>query len=300
MPALVKDRRDLLGILIAAGSAMVFGLYPAATRGAYADGANAVFIIMLTAFCRGFTTGLFCLFTHRNLFVEKTSLKNGISNGFFQALSIFGILGGMAFMPGPVVITIMFSYTMLLYLYMVLVGEERASIVTFLSVITAFAGLGLVVGVQDKFHGLSVIGLALAALAAITTATRVYRFGQLLKNTHPAVVSTETFIFVFLFSCLLMLHQLPVTPQHLSGWLWAGLATLSLCIGNFGMFYSIAMLGPFKYAFFVKLEPVFAALFAFLLIGETLHTSQYIGIAMVVSSLLVYQIYETRRKAISP
>ncbi len=43
-------RKETLGVLIALASAAVFGLYPPATRGAYADGVNQAFLILFTTF----------------------------------------------------------------------------------------------------------------------------------------------------------------------------------------------------------------------------------------------------------
>lgn len=174
---------ELLGILIAIGSALIFGLYPAATRGAYAEGANAVFIILFTTFSRATTMASFCLLSERRMFAKKSSIGMAMQNGFFQTASGAGVLGGMAFLPGPVVITVLFSYTLLLYLYLVFKKEEQLNFGTLLSVIVALVGLGLAVGTEHKFTNLSLTGLGLAGLGALATATRVYRYGQLLIPT---------------------------------------------------------------------------------------------------------------------
>jgi drug/metabolite transporter (DMT)-like permease len=287
-------RRDLLGILVAIGSALIFGLYPAATRGAYAEGANAVFIILFTTFFRATTMALFCFATQRRLFAKKNDIKIAMQNGFFQTASIVGILGGMAFLPGPVVITIMFSYTLMLYLFLIFKKEEKLDVVILLTVIAAFIGLCLVVGAEDKFINLPLTGLGLAGLAALATATRMYRYGQLLKHSDPAVVGAETFIFVLIFCCALIVYEIPIWPTSLQGWLWAVLAAFSLSLGNFGMFYGIQLIGSFKFAFFIKLEPVFGAIFAFLLIGEILNPSQYVGVGIIVASLFIYQALQVR------
>lgn len=293
----MNNHREIIGIIIAIGSALVFGLYPAATRGAYAEGANVIFIILFTTFFRAGTMSLFCMASKRKLFKSKNDIKTAVENGFFQMASIIGILGGMAFLPGPVVITIMFSYTVLLYLYLVFKREEKLNAVTLLSVVMALIGLSMVVGAQDKFVDLSMIGLILAVMAALATATRMYRYGALLKRLDPAIVGAETFIFVLLFSCLLMFYEWPVTPVSSQGWMWAGVAALSLSIGNFGMFYGIQLLGSFKFAFFIKLEPIFGAIFAFMLIGETLTITQYLGMGVVVVSLCIYQLMQNNLNA---
>jgi drug/metabolite transporter (DMT)-like permease len=233
---------------------------------------------------------LFCLISKRRLFKSLDDIKAGMQNGIFQTASIVGILGGMVFLPGPVVITIIFSYTTLLYLYLVFKKEEKLDFVTLLSVIAAFVGLGLVVGINNKLADLSYIGLGLSVFAALAAATRMYRYGEVLKHSDPAVIGAQTFVFVLIFSCFLFFYQVPVWPVSFQGWLWAGLAAFSLSLGTFGMFYGIKLIGSFKFAFFIKLEPIFGAVFSFLLIGETLNVVQYAGMAIVILSLCVYQI----------
>jgi len=124
----------------------------------------------------------------------------------------------------------------------------------------------------------------------------MYRYGQVLKTKDPAVIGAETFIFVLVFCCFLALFDRPVPPETFQGWIWAGLAAFSLSLGNFGMFYGIKLLGSLQFSFFMKLEPVFGAGLAFLLIQESLTPSQYVGVGIVVASLCVYQVLQARRQ----
>ena len=72
------------------------------------------------------------------------------------------------------------------------------------------------------------------------------------------------------------------------------LASLSLAVANLAMFYGIALLGSFRWGLLLKLEPVFTALFSFLLLGEILKPLQYAGMAVVLGSLAAYQITSHR------
>ena len=56
------------------------------------------------------------------------------------------------------------------------------------------------------------------------------------------------------------------------------------------MFYAISLLGSFDYSLLSKIEPVFTALFSFLLLGEILKPLQYLGMVIVLGSLAMYQI----------
>ncbi len=128
----------------------------------------------------------------------------------------------MQFLPGPVVITILFSYTLMLYLFLVFKGEEKLNLQTLIPVFLAFIGLSLVVNVQDKLEEVSLPGLCLAFMAAIATATRFYAYGNVLKKNDPAVIGAETFIFTLLLCSLITFYQTPLLPQSTMGWVWAG------------------------------------------------------------------------------
>jgi len=94
--ALVKPNHKI-GILVAILTCIVFGVYPAAIRAAYADGANVVFILWLTMFTRAFMLSTFALLKRRPLMAEKEHRRTTLLAGFWQAVSVTGVLGGVAF-----------------------------------------------------------------------------------------------------------------------------------------------------------------------------------------------------------
>lgn len=57
--------------LIVLSASVLFGIYPPAARGAYADGANAVFIILLTTLLRAASMTAFCIVKGHGLFVDR-------------------------------------------------------------------------------------------------------------------------------------------------------------------------------------------------------------------------------------
>lgn len=79
-----KDRREFIGILICVISAVIFGLYPPASRGAYQDGANITFVILVTTFCR--FAGLYALafMKKKRSFRIFTNTKRVSMQGFFR------------------------------------------------------------------------------------------------------------------------------------------------------------------------------------------------------------------------
>ncbi|MED1721835.1 DMT family transporter [Brevibacillus parabrevis] len=92
----------------------------------------------------------------------------------------------------------------------------------------------------------------------------------------------------FVFSCL---FESPVLPHSTEGWV-AVLALSILCSAIGFVVQTVAQ----KYTtathtgLIFSLEPVFAALFAFLFAGEILTTRGYIGAALVLASVLIAEI----------
>lgn len=283
---------QLSGVTITILSAIAFGLYPAAAKMAYANGANASFAIIVTTFARALALALFCLATAKPLSPTLHERRTVISGGFFQALSIFGIIGSLAYLPGPVTIIIMFTHTIMLLLFMAYLGELKLTRVAVLTTLSALLGVSMVVDVWHNFYNLSLIGVSLALLAAVATMSRLYVFGKQVQNTDPAVVGARVFSVATVFTLLLVPVIPPLPPTTSTGYLWIALCCLSLVLGTFGMFYAIAKSGAFKFSLMIKLEPVFTALFSLLIANELLNSYQYIGMAVVIGSLVSFQLLQ--------
>ncbi len=277
-------------------AAVFFGFYPTATRAVYADGGNAVFIILLMVFARMSSLLGFCLATKRRIFRSKKETASAARNGVYQAVSIITLLASMQFIPGPMAISIVFGYPMVIYLYMVSKGEQPVQFFTILALIISVIGLGLVINLHGHTEAANWTGIGLAAVAMLATATRVYIYGKELESRDPAAFGAENFVFVLLFCSLLMLYELPVIPLTAYGWGWGLVGATLTSLGTFCMFYGLSYIGAFKYAFFSKLEPIFAAVIAAVAINDVLSFWQYVGIVMVLGSLSAYQ-FLARKKA---
>lgn len=287
---MIIKQNHKIGIIVALLTSVIYGIYPAATRAAYADGANVVFILLLTMLIRAIMMTSFCCLKRQPIFDSKKYTKKALLAGFCQAVSVIGVLGGVAFLPGPVVLIILFSHTLMLLFFMAYRKEVRLNYMTFGATLLALVGLALVLNVWETKTDANLIGIALAFMAAIATACRIYLFGQQMDVRSPAVVGAETFIVAFGFLLLLLFWRLPVAPETLAGYGWALLASLSLGIASFGTFYGIALLGSFRLSLFAKSEPIFTTLFSIWFLGEGLSLIQYAGMAVVIGSLVTYQI----------
>jgi len=282
------------GLLVGLFAALVFGLYPAAAKATYAQGANAVFVVIFTTFARAMSLVAFCLLTGKKLRPNAKQRNTALSGGACQAFSIFGIIGSLAFLPAAVTITLMFTHTLMLMALMAYRAELPFTISILLSALFSLLGVSFVVDVWQSSGTLDVRGVALAFLAALATTLRLYLYGKEVLQNHPAVVGAQVFSVASICTLLLCLFEDPIAPINAVGFFWLTLCALTLILGTFAMFYGIALLGSFQWSLMAKLEPLFTALFAFIVLGESLRLSQYFGMLLLLGSLAFYQLYARR------
>ena len=278
------------GLLISIGSAMIFGLYPAAAKRVYLEGANPQFVILFTTCARALALIGFCIASGRRFIPEGKRVGPSFIGGLCQFGSIFGILSSLKYIPAPITIIVMFLHTIMLLVYSALKKEIVCGVKLGLITTAALVGVGLVVDAWHHLSSTNLIGCSLALFAAFTTAIRLYVFGKEVQEAHPIVVGSQVFLVAAICAAFWALFDGVVAPSTVEGFWWATLCSLALILGTFGMFYGIAQLGSFQWSLMAKLEPVFTASFAFLLLGETLNLSQYLGVLVILGSLIWYQI----------
>ncbi len=296
MPLPSRSESKSKGLFIAFAAAVIYGLYPSAARKAYDDGANATYVILITTFLRGLSLSFYCIVRSLPLLPKPSENRAMLWGGFFQALSVIGIISSLRYLPGPVTIIVVFSHTIMLLFLLAALGQQRLTPIAIGTTITALVGLSFVVDLWNNLDGLSVTGLGLASMAAIVTTFRLYIFGRQMASNSPATIGAQVFSTAAFFSLVLLLIDPAAAPQSAAGYGWVLCAAVSLILGTFGMFYGIAALGAFQYSLMSKLEPIFTALFSILILGEFLTLSQYFGMLVVLLSLAAYQNIEGRAR----
>lgn len=285
-----------LGFLITLATAVAYGVWPSAMRAVYADGGNASFVVIIATIVRAIPLFVTCLAQRTPIFQTRQDTQSAVIGGFFQAISSSMALAAVFFLPGPLVVVIMFTHTLMLLVYMMWRGEIKPDLTTLLTTMSALIGLCFVLDLFHKQSSTNLIGMGMAFVCAVAIASRLYVYGHQMKTRLPAVVGSENFLIAAALMPLALFYQAPHPPATLEGYGWMALGCTSLALGTFGQFYAIQLLGSFRYSLFLKLEPMFATIFAAILIGDILKPLQYMGIVMVMGSLALYQIFDHRRR----
>ncbi len=154
--------------------------------------------------------------------------------------------------------------------------------------VTAIAGMFILVGPHFSAGGTRLTGDALGALAA------VFYGGYLLAikaardagaSTARVMAWTSTITAVALLPVALLAPQ-PMLPQSMAGWsVLFGLALISQVLGQGLIAYAFAHLPASLSSVSLLIQPVMAALFAWALFGEAIGVVQITGGAVVLAGI---------------
>ena len=282
------------GYFIILCAALSFGLYPSGAKIAYSDGANSTFLILITTLARTLTLTMAAIYRGTKVRGIIDGIGSSVGTGFLQALTIVGIIMSLQYISGPVMITIVFTHTLMLLAILCARKEATLSPLAVGTSLVALVGIALVVNVFHNFNASNLIGVTLALVAALGSATRLYVYGKQVVKLDSALVGARAFLVASSFVLLLIFFDTPQPPRGLAGVAGSVLACVSMMLGTLLTFLVLRALGSFRTSLMLKCEPVFTCLFSWLILGERLVPTQYIGVALVLGSLVWFQYAESR------
>ena len=189
-------------------------------------------------------------------------------------------------------ITLQYTAPIWVLLYMVGRGREQATFQKSAAALVAMIGTALAIGVFHSGVHPSVVGVGAALLASFGYAFYNIAGQGLVTRNHPFTVM----FYLLLSSAVLWLFVNPpwrVLAQHFSRQQWGFLvifACLSMVLPYMFYLSGLKYLDPTRAVVTSCLEPVFAILFALLLVRETLSPLQVAGITAVLAATVMIQI----------
>ena len=280
--------RDALGIIyiLLSGTGVVF--LPTAAKLAYEAGSD----VLTVAFSRGIIAVaiLFCaaVLVRQNVRLPRNMLLPSTIVGIAGALFVYGIFGAIVSINISLAILILYLYPMALAVYEHFFGATRLCTAQWLWGSVAFAGLTLIVGVN--VGQISFIGIALAMLAMLSSVVItlvnvkvVEQTGSLVSNLYMSLWGT------LIFGLALLLFSQFNQPQTPTGWIALTGSGVAYCVSWVAFFSGARILGATRAAMITLIEPPMAALFAWLIFGETFTPPQWLGFAIVVAALVMFE-----------
>ncbi|GET19940.1 drug/metabolite transporter (DMT)-like permease [Prolixibacter denitrificans] len=180
---------------------------------------------------------------------------------------------------------------------------EKVSPRTILGIILSFVGVTVVVLDTSENLSASILGITLEFVAvAATVGYTVVLKGLTKKYNTTSIVAYQSFIGIFYFLPFWMTFEMNSfihTPVNVDSLI--AILKLAIFASGFAFLfftYSVGKLGINKANIFMNSIPVFTAIFAWLILGETLSLQKLTGISIVIAGLFLAQM-RIRKKALN-
>lgn len=172
---------------------------------------------------------------------------------------------------------------------------EKISVRTFWGIILSFLGVSTVVFDSSMNLTASPLGIALEFLAVISAIFYTVVLKKLAFKYNPAAIITYQNLFgiAWFAPIWLVFEYKDFTAVSFNLPAFTGIIKLSLfasCIAFIFYAHSVRRLGINSVNIFINVIPVFTAIFAWYILGDPLTARKFIGIALVITGLLVAQV----------
>ena len=216
-----------------------------------------------------------------------------------MCFEMYSLLGAIIFIPVGLAILVMFCYPLLIAAWSWMRGAEKPSVMTLLALMVAFCGLALALGAPAD--GLDWRGVALSFGAALGMVGLLLLGERVMATQDNRAVMLHMTAMASVFMALLSVSLIDlVWPSGTAGWLAFAGSNLLYVAATFSLFTAVHMIGPLRTAAIDNSSPLWAGIFAYLLLGETLTATQIVGAGLVIGALITLQIAQKRTGGKSP
>lgn len=297
------------GVTLGSIAAASYGLNPLFALPLYADGMTADSMLFYRYAFAILMMGFMMLLQNMSFRLRRRQLLSLALMGVVFSASSLLLFLSYQYMDAGIASTILFAYPMLVALIMWMVFHERASALTWLCIVMAFAGICLLYrGKPDA--PLSTVGIVLVLLSSLSYAIYIVGVNRsVLKKMDSATLTFWALVFG-LSLYVVRLTDIDVdaarftfalqTPNN--PWMWVNLICLALfptIISLVTMNLSIHYIGSTPAAILGALEPITALVIGVMVFGETLTPRIVVGIVLVLSAVTLLVAGKKLKKTVS-
>ncbi|MAU10561.1 MAG: hypothetical protein CL607_12110 [Anaerolineaceae bacterium] len=281
-----SEQSKLGGITAALATPLFLGVAPIFGKLAIDAGADGFTVAALrTILAVLLLWGFYLLFLRRYIYIYPAGLLGCIIIGIINGIGSLFYYGGLELLDASLVQLINGSYLAFAVL-LSRIGGQRANKRTLVRVLMAMTALTMITGLGGQLNWLGV-GLMLAN-ALMFAATVI--LSQYILYEMPAF--TFTLYTLTTMAVVVTMVWLAVSPPMTAPVFEATIVPIALlglttALSRLAMFASVKFLGGMQTAILGITEIAVALILAAVVLGETLTTGQWLGTALLVTSILL-------------
>lgn len=295
----IRADQARLGVLLAIGSAAGYGLNIVTAQIASTVGISGALMVFYRVFLMLACIAIALLISRQSLKVAEEEYTPLVVFGLSSSVIGTAYMSSVAFLPISVAAVLFYLFPVFIVLAEPFVEKSRFGFAQIAIVLLAFAGVALVVG--PGFEGLDPRGLALSLLAAIGATLQFFAAARMPKTSTaaklfwghllvlPGVVATLWWIDGFRSPAIFSLAPLAVAVT-------LGAYVISMALQMASLARISAAVGGLTFC----AEPLFASVFAALILGERLAPLQYLGGLLVLAAIFANTIRATSTRHDAP
>lgn len=251
-------------------------------------------IMLLLRFLIASLILVFIMFVNRKkgFIPRKSNLPQLVVQGLLFFGSAYCYTLSIMHMSATVTNILLYTYPLMVVLMATIVFKEKISLVKAVTLSTSFIGCLLVIDIIHTTQQISMLGVLYGLGSALFYA--IYNInGQHLSETlEPVTIATYTSV-VCLLATVIVYRPFDIFTGHSYQAMWIiGLGTAILCtiMPIFCYQKGLSLLGASQASILSTIEPVIATFLAFLILRETLSTSQLSGAFLIIIGVLLLKL----------
>jgi drug/metabolite transporter (DMT)-like permease len=292
-PGEPAQSRLRLGLALVVLAALCYGTLPSMVRLAFAGGADETAVMLFRACSALIVCVALALASGKPVFPPRGLRLAGFFIGLVWLIGAYSYVGAIKRIPIGVAVTIFFMFPLVVALLARVIEGENLGKERLAGLVAGFFGVMLAVGAS--LGGVDPQGMVLAAVASLGVAINITLSVRVMRGSSPyaaMVMMTGGSAVALSLLTLATGINLPTTPLS-----WFGLLAAAglFCVAMTCFYTAVHMIGSIRAAVVCNLEPVMATIIAFLVLGETLKPLQLLGIALVITAVMLVQLAGTRK-----
>ena len=292
------------GVILILCGALAVGLMPSAAKIAYHEGANPLAVILLRSIIGVIGIGLYLWIKKYRFNISWREFRFSSVTGIAQSFCSLGIMASIAYINLSLAMVIIFCFPFWVLVYNHFRGTSKLTPIIMGCFFLALLGLSLALGLE--LGEMSQTGLSLAVMGMFSMAAMVIivAHSSTAIGPIPANFYMTCWTFVYFLIIAFSLPKLGIIdpasyPQTIRGWIAIVGTGASFSFGYVLFFVGASIIGTTRASLLCISEPIMIILVAVLLVDERLDPIQWLGISLVIGSLMVIELPKKKRPGVN-